>query len=94
MTSYRWHGTGGRRHKNVGSILRPFLPADSAPMSSERGEEMKCVRWRGDEAVSYTHLDVYKRQLYGSRSVVVGVVGVGIFMVVKYGASKSMKKGT
>ena len=46
---HRWRGTGGRRRKNAGSILRPFLPADSAPMSSERGEEMKCVRWRGDE---------------------------------------------
>ena len=41
--------TGGRRSKNTGSILRPFLPADSASMSSERAEEMKCIQWRGDE---------------------------------------------
>ena len=41
---HRWRGTGVRRRKNAGSILRLSLPADSASMLSERGE-MKCVRW-------------------------------------------------
>ena len=51
-----WRGTGERRRNNAGSILRRFLPADSASMSSERGEEMKCVRWRGDEELSLIHI--------------------------------------
>ena len=52
-------------HGPRNNLPRDYNPKEVISMLNEIKNELLCVRGNCDtEAVSYTHLDVYKRQLY------------------------------